>query len=101
MRSKSTFKFIYCADNFKTVTKLSKHTTFFIAVILLCMHLPAYNQDQGSFSGGFQSSANFFIRDSLIGAANIPQYDNELFGAQSWLDLGYTYITQGVGGGFY
>ena len=54
------------------------------------MHLPAYSQDQGSFSGGFQSSANFFIRDSLIGAANIPQYDNQLFGAQSWLDLGYT-----------
>ncbi len=46
-------------------------------------------QDAGSFSGGFQSSANFFMRDSLIGAANIPQYDNELFGAQSWLDLSY------------
>lgn len=45
---------------------------------------------QGSFTGGFQSSANFFIRDSLIGAANIPQYDRQLFGAQSWLDLGYT-----------
>lgn len=47
-------------------------------------------QDKGSFTGGFQSSANFFIRDSLIGAANIPQYDRQLFGAQSWLDLGYT-----------
>lgn len=47
-------------------------------------------QDRGSFSGGFQTSANFFIRDSLIGAFNIPQYDYQLFGAQSWLDLGYT-----------
>ncbi|MBT8230445.1 MAG: hypothetical protein KJO50_09305 [Bacteroidia bacterium] len=46
-------------------------------------------QDAGYFSGGFQSSANFFLRDSAIGAANIPQYDNELFGAQAWLDLGY------------
>jgi len=47
-------------------------------------------QDSGSFSGGFQTSANAFIRDSLIGAFNIPQYDRELFGSQSWLDLGYT-----------
>ncbi|MBT8189232.1 MAG: hypothetical protein KJO29_02290 [Bacteroidia bacterium] len=46
-------------------------------------------QDAGYFSGGFQSSANFFLRDSAIGAANIPQYDNERFGAQAWLDLGY------------
>lgn len=48
------------------------------------------NDDKGSFSGGFQTSANFFLRDSLIGAFNIPQYDYQLFGAQSWLDLGYT-----------
>jgi len=47
-------------------------------------------QNPGNFSGGFQSSSNFFMRDSLIGAANIPQYDNELFGTQAWLDLGYT-----------
>ena len=46
-------------------------------------------QENGIFTGGFQSSSNFFIRDSLIGAANIPQYDNELFGTQAWLDLGY------------
>jgi len=30
------------------------------------------NVDLGSFSGGFQTSANFFMRDSLIGAFNIP-----------------------------
>ena len=46
-------------------------------------------QEQTNFSGGFQSSANMFIRDSLIGAANIPQYDNQLFGGQAWLDLSY------------
>jgi len=59
-------------------------------VILFALSIESYAQDKGSFSGGFQSSANFFIRDSLIGAANIPQYDRQLFGAQSWLDLGYT-----------
>jgi len=29
------------------------------------------------------------MRDSLIGAFDIPQYDSELFGTQAWLDLGY------------
>lgn len=58
--------------------------------MLAIFSIPASAQDQGSFSGGFQSSANFFMRDSLIGAANIPQYDRQLFGAQSWLDLGYS-----------
>jgi len=48
-------------------------------------------QETGRFSGGFQSQANFFLRDSLIGAAGIPQYDRQLFGAQSWLDLKYSY----------
>jgi hypothetical protein len=48
-------------------------------------------QDAGNFTGGFQSSANIFIRDSLIGAANIPQYDSQIFGGQAWLDLAYNY----------
>jgi len=38
-------------------------------------------------SGQLQSRANFFLRDSLIGAANIPQYDYQLFGAENWLNL--------------
>lgn len=40
--------------------------------------------------GSLQTNANFFIRDSLIGAANIPQYDRQLFGADSWLNLNYS-----------
>lgn len=47
-------------------------------------------QEEGYFSGGFQSNANFFIRDSLIGASNIPQYDNQKFGAEAWLNLNYS-----------
>jgi hypothetical protein len=59
-------------------------------IICLLSYSDIYAQDEkGSFTGGFQSSANVFIRDSLIGAANIPQYDSGLFGVQSWLDLGY------------
>jgi len=68
---------------------LLRHLLFTLAICSL-LPLIATAQDQGSFSGGFQSSSNWFLRDSLIGAANIPQYDNELFGTQAWLDLGYT-----------
>lgn len=44
----------------------------------------------GRIAGSFQTNANFFIRDSLIGAANIPQYDRQKFGAEAWLNLNYT-----------
>lgn len=56
----------------------------------LCFSMGGLAQEVGRFSGGFQSQANFFLRDSLIGAAGIPQYDRQLFGAQSWLDLKYS-----------
>ncbi len=49
------------------------------------------SQDQLLLGGGFQSNANVFIRDSQIGAYHIPQYDYQLFGAESWLDLNASY----------
>lgn len=61
---------------------------FLIAVVTF---LPAhfYAQDKGVFSGGLTANGNFFVRDSVIGAAGIPQYDNELFGSEVWLNLNY------------
>lgn len=47
--------------------------------------------------GGFQANANLFVRDSLRGAYNTPQYDHQLFGGESWLDLNVSY--QGFNGG--
>jgi hypothetical protein len=40
-------------------------------------------------SGSLQANGNFFIRDTAIGAANIPQYDRQLVGADAWLTLNY------------
>ena len=40
-------------------------------------------------SGNLQANGNFYIRDSAIGAANIPQYDRQLVGADAWLTLQY------------
>ncbi len=61
-----------------------------IFCLCLCFAIGGLAQETGRFSGGFQSQANFFLRDSLIGAAGIPQYDRQLFGAQGWLDLKYS-----------
>ena len=44
----------------------------------------------GHISGNLQANANFFMRDSLIGAANTPQYDRQLFGGEAWLNLNYS-----------
>ncbi|MEM1214332.1 MAG: DUF6029 family protein [Bacteroidota bacterium] len=48
------------------------------------------NQNGGRFSGSLETNANFFIRDSVIGAANIPQYDRQKFGGEGWLNLNYS-----------
>ncbi len=60
-------------------------------LVLLVTLIPAhfYAQEKGVFSGGLTANGNIFIRDSIIGAANIPQYDNELFGSEVWLNLNY------------
>jgi len=44
----------------------------------------------GRISGSLETNANFFMRDSLIGAANTPQYDRQLSGADAWLNLNYS-----------
>lgn len=47
--------------------------------------------EQLRLSGNLMLNSNFFIRDSLIGAANIPQYDNQKYGADGWLTLNASY----------
>ena len=48
------------------------------------------NKNSGVFSGSLMSNGNFFIRDAAIGAANTPQYEHQLFGAETWLNLNYS-----------
>jgi len=50
----------------------------------------AYAQNTSRISGNLQTNGNFFIRDSAIGASGTPQYDNQKFGAESWLTLNYS-----------
>ncbi len=44
----------------------------------------------GKISGGLQSNLNFFMKDESINAANTPQYESQLYGADSWLNVNYT-----------
>ncbi|MCW5923217.1 MAG: hypothetical protein KIS77_12800 [Saprospiraceae bacterium] len=52
-------------------------------------------QNTARITGNLQTNGNFFIRDSIIGAAGPPQpgppqYDFQKFGAESWLALNYS-----------
>lgn len=69
--------------------------SFFVLIILFNSGL--FGQKYGTLSGGLESNFNFFMRDSLIGADNIPQYDNLLYGAETWLNLRYNYDTWEMG----
>lgn len=70
------------------INQLSKILVF--SILSLCTS-SVQAQESLLVFGGFQSNANVFLRDSLIGAAGIPQYDYQLFGAEAWLDLNASY----------
>jgi len=67
------------------ILNILKFITTTSAVLLLASTVFA----QGSFSGGLQLNGNFFQRDTTIGAAGTPQYDNLLYGGESWFNLNY------------
>lgn len=67
------------------------YTFRFLVAVFLLQAASLGAQEKGVFSGGFESNLNFFMRDSLIGAADIPQYDRELTGGEAWLNLNYSY----------
>lgn len=66
---------------------------FAVCILFFTITTNGFSQDRGVISGGLESNFNFFIRDSLIGAYDIPQYDHLLYGAETWLNLKYNYNT--------
>ncbi len=70
---------------------LIKQSGLFIVFLTMIYSIGfSQNNNQGSFSGSLESSGNFFIEDSTIQATGTPQYDHQLFGAETWLDLKYS-----------
>lgn len=61
------------------------------AGLLICSAFQLGAQNNGSsLSGNLQLNGNFFIRDTVIDASNTPQYDHQLYGAESWMQLNYS-----------
>ncbi len=70
----------------------------FLLIFFTFSHWAGYAQlTGGQLSGGLVNNTNFFVRDSSIGANNTPQYDQQLIGGESWLNL--TYNTASVEAG--
>ena len=55
------------------------------------------NNKWGTLTGDFETLTNFFVRDSIIGAANTPQYDRQKFGTSNWLTLNYNVMGFDIG----
>ncbi|MCG8331426.1 MAG: DUF6029 family protein, partial [Chitinophagales bacterium] len=75
------------------LTKQVISRIFFIPVLACILPLMVQAQEGnngGQLSGNLEANANFFFRDSLIGAANTPQYDRQLYGGEAWLNLNYS-----------
>jgi hypothetical protein len=84
---------------------LHKNNTILLAIrrfstlmLAFCATI-SYAQDKpkGVLSGNLQLNYNFYQRDTAIGAANNPLYDQLLSGGQSWLNLNYVQGTFEVG----
>lgn len=73
-----------------------KSNIFIVAIALMMISnfgaLAQSDNDQGHISGNFESIGSFYVRDSLIGAANTPQYDRQKYSADAWLNLSYNYL---------
>ena len=73
----------------------------FIKIVLIVSSILATKcltgQESLVVGGGMQLNGNVFLRDSAIGAAGIPQYDHQIYGGESWLDLNLGY--SGFSGG--
>lgn len=62
----------------------------YAAIAACCSYSVADAQETGNLSGNLMLNANFFQRDTTIGAAGNPLYDNLLSGGESWMSLRYT-----------
>lgn len=64
---------------------------FTLLIFLTLITQTVTAQDEVRISGDLTMNGNFFFRDSAIGAANTPQYDRQLYGADAWLNLNFSY----------
>ncbi|WMX16497.1 DUF6029 family protein [Aureispira sp. CCB-E] len=75
-----------------------------MGLLMLCFFINKVNAQNdgnqnkfGTLTGDFETQNSFFIRDSIIGAANTPQYDRQKFGTNNWLTLNYNVMGFDIG----
>ena len=61
-----------------------------IAILAAFLILHVVYAEAQNLTGSLQTRAQFFQRDSSIGAINTPQYDRQLYGAEAWVNLNYS-----------
>ncbi len=67
-----------------------KRLTLALSFSALCFS--GFAQNNSHITGSLQANGNFFFAaDSVLGTAGIPQYDNQKFGAETWLALNYSH----------
>ncbi len=63
-----------------------------LALPLIAFCFSGFAQNSSHITGNLQANGNFFFAaDSVLGTAGIPQYDNQKFGAETWLSLNYSH----------
>ncbi len=76
---------------------MNKKLRFATVLLVCCLFIVSAQEMQGQsntggrLSGNLETTGNFYVRDSLIGAINTPQYDRQKYGADAWLNLNYSY----------
>lgn len=75
------------------------HSCLIKILIVVCVSTSLTAFSQGSISGSLESNLNVFLRDSVIGAENTPQYDNELTGVEARMTLNYANFDWGLTAG--
>lgn len=67
-----------------------KHLLHTLLLILICQSYLQAQDNNARITGNLQSNGNFFISSTKYSTPNTPQYDNQKFGAESWLSLNYS-----------
>lgn len=77
---------------------MTKTNTWLLILVAFCLSLSSLRAQEGAtITGNLETNANVFLKDSLIGAIGQPQYDNQFFGGEIWLNLNYRYKDLAVG----
>jgi hypothetical protein len=62
----------------------------FLSVTLIAfISLTISAQETAVINGNFETNVNIFLRDSSISAVSQPQYQNQFYGGEAWLNLSY------------